>query len=271
MASDSAQSSGGGAQKLNQVVVPSPLRKGSRANSDLDSDAGQESAEPESWMVAYLDVITLLLAFFIMMIAFADFSGKPHATDPPPETEAPEEAAGEAAGATEVVTDWLGKQGKSMKLAASLTSLSLSEGFEATREGETLIINLGPDLLFGAGEAVLSKHGQELLDKIALQLVLATAPGDDQVKLSVEGHTDNRVVISKQYPSYWELSAGRATVVLRHLTSQGIASQNIRALAYGDSRPVAPNASEEGRRQNRRVTILIHPASSLASGLRAFW
>ena len=84
------------------------------------------------------------------------------------------------------------------------------------------------------------------------------APTDFPV--TIEGHTDNVPIKTPQFPSNWELSALRATTVLRLFAESGIAPERLTAIGYADTHPVEANTSVEGRARNRRVSILIDSA-----------
>ncbi|HPP47832.1 MAG TPA: OmpA family protein, partial [Accumulibacter sp.] len=75
--------------------------------------------------------------------------------------------------------------------------------------------------------------------------------------VTIEGHTDNVPISNAQFPSNWELSAVRATTVLRLFADAGVAPERLTAIGYADTRPVEANTLVEGRARNRRVTILI--------------
>jgi chemotaxis protein MotB len=74
----------------------------------------------------------------------------------------------------------------------------------------------------------------------------------------VEGHTDPVPISTLQFPSNWELSAQRATTVLRYLVRAGVPAERLRAVGYADTRPVADNSTPEGRAKNRRVALVVH-------------
>ncbi|WP_428624931.1 OmpA/MotB family protein, partial [Sedimenticola sp.] len=78
--------------------------------------------------------------------------------------------------------------------------------------------------------------------------------------LSIEGHTDPTPIANAQFPSNWELSAQRATGVLRFLLTQGVAASRMRAVGHADTRPLADNATAEGRARNRRVALILQRA-----------
>ncbi len=113
-------------------------------------------------------------------------------------------------------------------------------------------------ILFGSGSVKVKKKGREVLLKLADSLKDAK----DQ-NIVVEGHTDD-VPISKslqaKFPSNWELSTARAAAVVRFLRGKaGVEPERLTACGYGSYQPVASNETEEGRRQNRRIEIILAP------------
>lgn len=112
-------------------------------------------------------------------------------------------------------------------------------------------IEIQDKILFGSSEASLLKEGNRLLKKLIPLLVQSSG------LIYIEGHTDNRPIKTSQFPSNWELGAARATSVLHYLTSQNIDSSRLRAITYGDTKPIADNSTDEGREKNRRVSLVI--------------
>ena len=107
-------------------------------------------------------------------------------------------------------------------------------------------------VLFDAGSAEIKPEGRIILDDISK--TLAALPN----QLSIEGHTDTSPISTGQFPSNWELSTSRASTVLRYLASQhNIGQKRLQAAGYADQRPVAPNDTDTGRAQNRRVDIAV--------------
>ena len=90
----------------------------------------------------------------------------------------------------------------------------------------------------------------------ALRAVAEVIAGGD-FPIKVEGHTDTLPISTPYFPSNWELSSARASSVVRLFVESGVAPGRLTAAGYSDQRPVADNASPEGRARNRRVTILI--------------
>lgn len=80
------------------------------------------------------------------------------------------------------------------------------------------------------------------------------APGQ---MISVEGHTDNVPISTDAFPSNWELSVSRASRVVRYLAECGVPANRLRAIGYGETRPLADNSDDQGRTANRRVSIVI--------------
>jgi chemotaxis protein MotB len=76
-------------------------------------------------------------------------------------------------------------------------------------------------------------------------------------EINVEGYTDNQPIRNGLFPSNWELSAARATAVVRALEREGVDPARLSATGYGENRPVGDNATEEGRAQNRRVVLVV--------------
>lgn len=123
------------------------------------------------------------------------------------------------------------------------------------KEVETRIPILSDDL-FNPGGYDLTKNGRGLLKKFSEVLLK-----DGDVEIIVEGHTDNDKIGSKMkslIPTNWELSALRAINVLKFLKdSLNVKEKKLSAIAYGSSRPVADNSTAEGKKQNRRIELVI--------------
>ncbi|WP_404344483.1 flagellar motor protein MotB [Vreelandella venusta] len=197
----------------------------------------------ESWLTSYLDVLTLLITLFVLLLALTPSGGgEGRASD----------AMGVASAATSLPLASLatgihprhdGLQPHMARL--DIPGVSVSQG----QEGVTLRID--DSLLFPSGNDVLTPQGQVVLER--LSSVLETFDG----QISVEGHTDNMPIATARFPSNWELSVGRAIAVVRQLERQGIAISRMRAVGYADTQPMESNATSEGRAANRRVELLL--------------
>jgi len=122
-------------------------------------------------------------------------------------------------------------------------------------------INLGElanFLRYDSGEAAIKPDSYKVLD----QLIEYLHTSGDTRLIRVEGHADNVEIgptLKSRYPSNWELSKARASGVVRYLVEKGgVDSARLNSVGYGDSRPAATNAIEEGRTRNRRVEILLY-------------
>lgn len=114
-----------------------------------------------------------------------------------------------------------------------------------------LQIELKDSILFGSGSAETSEQAQKIFDEIAAILKSYSNP------VQVEGFTDNIPIKSAKYPTNWELSSARASAIVKYLVTKGVAPERLSAVGYGEYQPVAPNTTEAGRAQNRRVAIMV--------------
>ncbi len=130
--------------------------------------------------------------------------------------------------------------------------------------GETRISlsDLMKQLRYESGEATIKSEGYQVLDELVAYL--KTAAGDRVIR--VEGHADNMEIgpsLKSLYQTNWDLSKARAGGVLRYLIEKGgIDSAKLSSVGYGDTKPVAGNATEVGRQQNRRVDIVLYSSAS---------
>lgn len=119
-----------------------------------------------------------------------------------------------------------------------------------------LTVNVVDQILFDSGKAELKPDGIQVLQRIGD--ILNSAVGKD---IQVEGHTDNVPIsprLQEKFPSNWELSTARATTVLHFLQDQvGVSGERLSAVGYGEYRPIASNDDAAGRRQNRRIQIIL--------------
>lgn len=213
----------------------------------------------ERWLLTYADLITLLLAFFIVMYSMSRIDAK---------------RFGKMAEALNGVL----KGGKSFMVVSNAEQVKRGHGLlklgdlkllqiklqeklkfhgkqeevitEITERG--LVIHILESALFKEGAARLERRAMNILDLIHEQI------SDRPNHVRIEGHTDDRSIRTIAYPSNWELSAARATEVVRYFVDNyNFPPERISALGYGMYRPVRPNNSIENRSQNRRVDIVI--------------
>ena len=117
-----------------------------------------------------------------------------------------------------------------------------------------MVVSLGSDVLFPAGSARLSKEGIQAVKEVANQLQAIP-----ERRYQVEGHTDNVPISTATFASNWELASARAVTVVKAMIEAGMPSPRVSAASYGDSSPVQPNDTAEGKAANRRVAIVVVP------------
>lgn len=252
----------------------------SRAGYGRTSNQGKRE-NSERWLLTYADLITLLLAFFVLMYAMSsadaqkfsklagsmrkafntgvleggdDISILEQSMDPSAVTGGLEDdAASGQARDLELIIGEMGWISQQEGLVDKVT-------FSVRPEG--IAISISGNLLFSSGRAELRPDSVQLLQ--SLSRVLAQLP--NQVK--VEGHTDDVPPGGTEFPSNWELSGARAVTVARYLAEAGgIDPTRLSAVAYSEFRPVAPNDSPRMRARNRRSEILIqYPGPSASTG-----
>ncbi len=121
-------------------------------------------------------------------------------------------------------------------------------------------VEIDASLLFAPGEARLQEESSRVLESVAQVLK------NTDHAIQVEGHTDNIPIVTEKFPSNWELSVVRASSVVRLLIANGLEAARLAAVGYGENRPLESNDSEEGRKHNRRVTVMILSASDTPAG-----
>jgi len=123
---------------------------------------------------------------------------------------------------------------------------------EVAKYGTSIRLRINTDKLFPSGS------DKPYREAIPLIMEMCNKLKDLDLPITIEGHTDNRPIRSKRFPSNWELSAARATSVLRLFIQCGYNPKKLSAAGCGPYRPIAPNTTPEGRAKNRRIEIIIH-------------
>ena len=218
------------------------------------------------WLLTYADMITLLLALFVILFSIStidrvklqrlahEISGGFNADDAinnPPN-----------GGSTGLQTGNAGKDTDLRRIDAQLQTYiwmhSLESEVSTRIDRRGLVITLLADQsLYASGSADLPPKTKRLLDEIDT-LFAAT-----RNHLRVEGNTDSVPIQTPMYPTNWELSAARATGVTRYLVEdKHLSPMRVSLAGYGEYRPRADNASPQLRRFNRRVDIVILNAAT---------
>lgn len=247
---------------------------------------GEEEAG-EAWLLPYSDLMTLLLAVFIVLFAVSKIDqtkaveiseafsenmtsaaagassaeGEAEASASPEEIEIlPEEVS--TPPEPEVVPEeelstFLGQQelDNLEELKTELNLMFENEGLTyivTSIDKRGLVISLSNAVLFESGSAAVKDNNKNALIKIA-----ETINKLDNY-LRIEGHTDNIPISTSAYPSNWELSTARASSVVRlFITECNVSPEKVVAVGYGEHKPVADNSTQEGRSENRRIDIIV--------------
>lgn len=228
----------------------------------------EEHENLERWLVSYADFITLLFAFFVVMYSVSSVnagkframsSSVAEAFNPVINMSASNmmlspEVTGRIATKNPVLIDLKLFE----KIRQEVKAIG-ADGINVKKNKDGIVISIADTLMFNTGEADLLADAKKIQDKLGVLLA------DMANTLRVEGHTDNIPIHTAAFPSNWELSSNRAIRVLKYLVQQGVSPERISAAGYAEFQPVAPNDTEEGRRLNRRVDIVI-VESTLSSG-----
>lgn len=223
--------------------------------------------DTEEWLLSFLDLLTLLTGSFTFMLAFAHFGNEPVGALGKPETVQPacpqpaEPAAGQ--GATSAAPSPPAAAMPTAEIDPLTIKLAsqLREQLKGFGNGPDLSVGVLPGrITLSMREQVLFNMGQSGLVGAAGTLMAQFTPAllSSNFTLSVEGHTDNIPIHNERYDSNWDLAAARAISVVQQLIQLGIPPERLRAVSYGDTQPIADNATEAGRSQNRRVVIVVH-------------
>lgn|SRR5690625_473307 len=234
----------------------------------------------DSWLLPYADMLTLLLALFIVLFAMSEvdvrkferlayifqsefMSGSGVIDDGETiiseETSEYIEAGKEDEEIDEITDEGLQEYEKLLAMQErieeyiALNSLTDTLGTKLTGEG--LLITVRTDITFDTGSAKVKPQGEEIAKEIA-NLLQTDSPHE----IVVNGHADDRPMHNEEFASNWELSAMRAIQFLYLLLDYSdIDEKWFSARGYGEFQPIVPNTSEENRAINRRVEVLILP------------
>jgi chemotaxis protein MotB len=250
--------------------------------------ATAEHENEERWLLTYADMITLLMALFMVLFSLANvnqakvkalskslneaFSGKilpggkalqqtgSEERDNTPSPEPPIPAITALVGDASQAKDAQAakqEQDEFTHIKRAIDEYARKHGLQSkvsttiTQRG--LVIRLLTDkVLFASGQAVLEPQATPILSRVAKLLNVA---GDHDVM--VEGHTDNVPISGSVYPTNWELSTARASRVVRFLIDNGAAKMRMAASGYAALHPISENTTAAGRSRNRRVEVVV--------------
>jgi len=241
-----------------------------RSLSDMFGDEEGSSA----WVVTFADMMTLLLVFFILLYTLADFEDEAYREL----VESVQVIDGN--GSQISVIDFATRKGRNpeplksvedmlgmnpgrvpvenMKpaLVAEMESMidnsDIADSVELSHNGDQINLQIDGRYLFESGQAELKDRARYIFANLG-QMFRDHA----DYSIAIRGHTDDRDIQTARYPSNWELSAVRATTVLRFFIQQGIDPERMTATGYADYLPLVDNNSTENRARNRRVEFVL--------------
>lgn len=234
----------------------------------------------EAWAIPYGDLVTLLLAFFVVMYAIsslnegkyrvmstalsAAFKGEPMRETP---IALPNQSGNPSANMVTMVRPAGGGQSGGAKtqvqpesaslarigdnIARALAEHVMKEEVVIRLHEDWLEVEIQNDVLFPSGSANLTPDANDIVRRLGESLAGIQNP------IFVEGHTDNVPISRVIFPSNWELSTARASAVIRILSAGGVSQTQMTAVGFGEFRPVRENETPEGRSANRRVMLAI--------------
>lgn len=230
---------------------------------------GGQHGSSERWLITYADLITLLLVFFVIMYSLSQLDKAKYEELKKSLQTSIRYVPIEGAGKTEAVIGDGGEndtvvpmpfmspdQQALVELEKKISTLAKEEGLtqevSARIEQRGLVVSISNTAFFGEGEASLREAIVPVLDRVAGVLK------NDPHYLRIEGHTDNTPIRTPRYPSNWELSAVRATTLVRFLMERhSFPPTRLSAAGYGEYYPRVRNTTEANRALNRRVDIVI--------------
>ncbi|MDF2635113.1 MAG: Motility protein N-terminal domain containing protein [Pelosinus sp.] len=226
----------------------------------------------ESWLIPYADILTLLLALFIVLFATAQvdqkkfdqmayafntaFSGSPSLFDknqaitsemeaavPNQNMESSQDQLRETVQLAELKKQ-IDRYIQENKLTGDLNTILTEDG---------LMIRIKDSALFTSGNANLRSESLRMGEEIGKVLVPLSQ------KIVISGHTDNIPINTAEFPSNWELSSKRAINFMKFIlaSEKKLQPERFSAIGYGEYRPLQPNDTIDGRSKNRRVEVLI--------------
>lgn len=244
----------------------------------------EEHENHERWLVSYADFITLLFAFFVVMYGISSVNEGKYRALSDSISMAFTHPRGNIIQPVQIVDPLVEKQVRMAGEQAALedqkrrtrekirhVARDISTVLEPlVRTGKVKVLETSRGLSIEINDSILFAPGQALLSPVAVEAMgaIATVIAAGDFPVTIEGHTDNVPIQTPQFPSNWELSAVRATTVLRLFNQAGVSASRLTAIGYGEQRPEESNETAEGRSRNRRVTILIDASQAdVAAGL----
>ncbi len=242
----------------------------------------------ESWLIPYGDLMTLLLALFIVLFAsgnvdatkyqaimqsfYSEFNGgmlpqngganlipdggillpaDPDDDDPSP-TPSPSPSPGTGVGLPDPQLQALFNS-----LTGYVAANDLSGNMKLSLSAEGVLITLSSDVWFASGSAALTPSMREFAATLS-NLLIQNQHKEQPLNIIITGHTDNRPIATVAFRSNWHLSVARAVNFMEvMLNNPGFDPRHFSARGYGEYEPIDTNSTDIGRQRNRRVEVLV--------------
>ena len=227
----------------------------------------------ESWLVPYADILTLLLALFIVLFASSSvdqtkleqmsavfneiFTSGTGVMDNPAVVQTVNGSSSQLqSGASKYMEDQDRLKESQNRVEEFIAINELEKQFETKMTDEGLLITIRDSVLFDMGRAELKAEYATIADELS-QLLMFDPPRN----IVITGHTDNVPINTNEFDSNWDLSVMRAVNFMKEVVSgnEELDSKYFSVKGYGEYNPIASNDTEEGRAKNRRVEVLVQP------------
>ena len=238
------------------------------------SDMFDPDSSGKAWIVTFADMMTLILVFFILLYALSEYEDEAFRAL----VSTVQVFDGE--GRQVSVIDYAARQGRNpeplravedmlglnpsasviknikpamvVELESMVENTDLGDSVNLVFKGDQINIKIDGRFLFESGKADLKDQARVIFANLG-QMFRRYA----DYRIAIRGHTDNQDIETVQFPSNWELSAIRATTVLRFFIAQGVDPERMTATGYADFIPLANNDTAENRARNRRVEFVL--------------
>ena len=211
------------------------------------------------WMSTFADMSTLLLTFFVLLLSMSTI-----------EVQKFTEAMTSLKGALGVLSGTgtspirmpqmtINRPQAEREIEQQIQNIEelmrrndITDEFKMHQSSDVLHFSISDNFLFDSGQAVLKEGADIFLE--AMAKILNTVP----FNVRIEGHTDNIPIHSMRFPSNWELSYSRGLAIAERFSLHGVQPARFQIVGHGEHRPLADNASPQGRAINRRVEIYVN-------------
>ena len=238
------------------------------------TDVFDEDEGSNTWVVTFADMMTLILVFFILLYTLADFEDQAYRE----QVESIQVVDGD--GSQISVIDFATRKGRNPEplkqvedmlgmnpgnaptdtlkpaivneMESMIDNTDLADSVNLAWDGDKIVLQIDGRYLFASGEVELKDRARFIFANLG-QMFRDHA----DYRIAIRGHTDDRNIETARFPSNWELSAVRATTVLRFFIEQGIDPERMTATGYADYLPLVENDSDDNRARNRRVEFVL--------------